>query len=103
MGSYPPEADVGSNLPDCPQNSAYFGGRFILLVRKLDGFWTGRQVLPPPHYKAQLLKMQLGLFYFKGLSEMKKSFTVYVLYSEKYDNIYIGYTSNLTERFKSHN
>ncbi|MEM9885660.1 MAG: GIY-YIG nuclease family protein [Bacteroidota bacterium] len=30
-------------------------------------------------------------------------FTVYVLYSEKYDKIYIGYTSNLAERFKSHN
>ena len=30
-------------------------------------------------------------------------FTVYVLYSEKFDKIYIGYTSNLLERFKSHN
>ena len=30
-------------------------------------------------------------------------FTVYVLYSEKYNKIYIGYTSNLEERFKSHN
>ena len=29
-------------------------------------------------------------------------YTVYVLHSEKYDKIYIGYTSNLTERFKSH-
>jgi putative endonuclease len=30
-------------------------------------------------------------------------FTVYVLYSEKHDKIYIGYTSNLEDRFKSHN
>ncbi|MBL7837405.1 MAG: GIY-YIG nuclease family protein [Bacteroidetes bacterium] len=30
-------------------------------------------------------------------------FTVYVLYSEKYKKNYIGYTSNLIERFKSHN
>ena len=30
-------------------------------------------------------------------------FTVYVLYSEKYDRLYIGYTNNLIARFKSHN
>ena len=30
-------------------------------------------------------------------------FTIYVLYSEVHDKIYIGYTSNLLERFKSHN
>lgn len=30
-------------------------------------------------------------------------FTVYILYSEKYKKKYIGYTSNLLERFKSHN
>ncbi|RQP18680.1 MAG: GIY-YIG nuclease family protein [Parapedobacter sp.] len=30
-------------------------------------------------------------------------FTVYVLHSEKYGKIYIGYTSNLQERLKSHN
>ncbi|MFY0689965.1 MAG: GIY-YIG nuclease family protein [Cyclobacteriaceae bacterium] len=30
-------------------------------------------------------------------------FTVYVLYSAKFDKIYIGYTSNLLERFQSHN
>jgi len=30
-------------------------------------------------------------------------FTVYILYSEKHDKIYIGYTSNLEERFKYHN
>ena len=30
-------------------------------------------------------------------------FTVYVLYSEKYEKIYIGYTSNLEQRLKSHN
>jgi putative endonuclease len=30
-------------------------------------------------------------------------FKVYVLYSEKYNKIYVGMTSNLEERFKSHN
>jgi putative endonuclease len=30
-------------------------------------------------------------------------YTVYVLYSASYDKIYIGYTSNLIERIKSHN
>lgn len=30
-------------------------------------------------------------------------FTVYVLYSSTYNKIYIGYTSNLIQRFKSHN
>ena len=30
-------------------------------------------------------------------------FTVYVLYSQKFDKIYIGYTSDLANRFLSHN
>jgi putative endonuclease len=30
-------------------------------------------------------------------------FTVYVLYAPKFDKIYIGMTSNLPARFKSHN
>ena len=30
-------------------------------------------------------------------------FTVYILYSEKYNKFYIGYTSNLIQRFLSHN
>jgi putative endonuclease len=30
-------------------------------------------------------------------------FTVYVLYSEAFQKIYVGFTSNLAERFKSHN
>ena len=30
-------------------------------------------------------------------------FTVYVLHSERFDKIYIGYISNLEERFRSHN
>ena len=34
---------------------------------------------------------------------MERTYTVYVLHSEKYDKIYIGCTSNLEERFKSHN
>ena len=30
-------------------------------------------------------------------------FVVYALYSVKYDKIYIGFTSNLEERIRSHN
>ncbi|MDP9231027.1 MAG: GIY-YIG nuclease family protein [Bacteroidota bacterium] len=30
-------------------------------------------------------------------------FTVYVLYSKAFNKIYIGFTSNFTERMKSHN
>jgi putative endonuclease len=30
-------------------------------------------------------------------------FTTYVLYSVSYDKIYIGYTSDMVERLKSHN
>ncbi|MDR9414728.1 MAG: GIY-YIG nuclease family protein [Gracilimonas sp.] len=30
-------------------------------------------------------------------------FTVYALYSPKYDKIYVGYTSNLEQRLLSHN
>jgi len=30
-------------------------------------------------------------------------YTVYVLYSQSYNKIYIGYTSNMNQRFKSHN
>lgn len=30
-------------------------------------------------------------------------FTVYVLYSQSYDKIYIGFTSNLEQRLLSHN
>lgn len=30
-------------------------------------------------------------------------FIVYILYSEKFDKTYIGFTSSLIERFRSHN
>ncbi len=33
----------------------------------------------------------------------KMEFTVYVLYSDSADKLYIGFTSNLDERMKSHN
>jgi len=32
-----------------------------------------------------------------------EEFVVYILYSEKFDRTYTGFTSNLVERFKSHN
>lgn len=35
--------------------------------------------------------------------ETKDNFTVYVLYSSTYEKIYIGFTSNLINRIKSHN
>ncbi len=38
-----------------------------------------------------------GFFYFQDM------YCVYVLYSMKHNRIYIGETSNLIERFKSHN
>jgi len=34
---------------------------------------------------------------------MNQLFTVYVLYSANFDKVYIGYTSNLINRFHSHN
>jgi putative endonuclease len=34
---------------------------------------------------------------------MGKNYTVYCLYSLKYDKIYVGYTSDLILRFRSHN
>jgi len=34
---------------------------------------------------------------------MNKEFVTYVLYSKSFDKIYIGFTSNLMLRFKSHN
>ncbi len=32
-----------------------------------------------------------------------EEFVVYILHSEKFDKIYIGYTKNLLQRFLSHN
>ncbi|MFC0345945.1 GIY-YIG nuclease family protein [Epilithonimonas hispanica] len=32
-----------------------------------------------------------------------EEFVVYVLYSEKFDETYTGFTANLLKRFKSHN
>ena len=44
----------------------------------------------------------MGFFDLKKLV-MKTEFVVYVLYSKKFDKTYTGFTSNLIERFKSHN
>lgn len=32
-----------------------------------------------------------------------EEFVVYILFSEKHNKTYVGFTSNLIERFKSHN
>src|SRR5690606_40716467 len=40
-----------------------------------------------------------GFFYFYKMKE----FVTYVLYSIKFDKIYIGYSSSLIQRFYSHN
>ena len=37
------------------------------------------------------------------MADQEKIYTVYVLHSELYDKIYIGRTTNLPERMKSHN
>ena len=37
------------------------------------------------------------------LINLKLMFTVYILYSAKFNQIYIGYTSDLPNRFLSHN
>ena len=38
-------------------------------------------------------------FFYKVMEE----FVVYILFSEDYGKTYVGFTSNLIERFKSHN
>jgi putative endonuclease len=38
-------------------------------------------------------------FFYKFMEE----FVVYILFSEDYGKTYVGFTSNLIERFKSHN
>jgi putative endonuclease len=35
--------------------------------------------------------------------EVMEEFVVYILFSEDYGKTYVGFTSNLIERFKSHN
>ena len=37
------------------------------------------------------------------LCKLLAMFYTYVLYSKKFDKIYVGYTSDLEDRFKSHN
>ena len=64
---------------------------------------AGRRTDPPvgglPSQHKETPKGSLFLF-----QEFKEQmFTVYVLYSPKYDKIYIGYTSNLVQRLLSHN
>jgi putative endonuclease len=39
----------------------------------------------------------------KGSIKAFFMYTVYVLYSIRFDKIYIGYTTDLEDRFKSHN
>ena len=43
-----------------------------------------------------VLFLELDLFFMD-------EFVVYILFSEKYGKTYVGFTSNLIERFKSHN
>ena len=44
----------------------------------------------------------LPVFLWK-MKDYQRNFVVYVLYSEEYDKIYIGFTSDLSRRIKSHN
>jgi putative endonuclease len=43
----------------------------------------------------------MSLFYF--YENFTLNYTVYILYSQIHNQIYIGFTSNLLNRFKSHN
>jgi putative endonuclease len=43
----------------------------------------------------------MSLFYF--YENFILNYTVYILYSQDHNQIYIGFTSNLINRFKSHN
>jgi putative endonuclease len=47
-------------------------------------------------------KFTLLFFIFNNLNQFSM-YVVYVLYSQSFDKIYIGYTSDLIDRFKSHN
>jgi len=67
VGSYQPEADVGSS--------------------------------PAPATNKRIKSIERLAFF-----DCKKTmFTVYVLYSRKNDKLYIGYTSDIEQRFLSHN
>ena len=88
--SYQPEADTGSSpVPATKERSG-------LYLPKAD---TSSSLTPvtkkSPAYYA-------GFFVLKYF-EMEEGFVVYVLYSQKFDKTYTGQTSNLIERFKSHN
>jgi len=48
----------------------------------------------------RLLSWQIRAIFFSFSLDM---FTVYILYSVKFNQIYIGFTSNLPNRFLSHN
>ena len=55
------------------------------------------QVHPPLQQKEAVKKQSLFLPLFLAM------FVTYVLYAEKFHKIYIGYTSDLINRIKSHN
>ena len=61
----------------------------------------GRQfpdAIGTPRYQTESSSKRAAFFDF-----MYTMFTVYILFSEKYDKIYIGYTSDLENRLESHN
>ena len=53
-----------------------------------------------PRYQEKLFVLTGGFF---NLSMLSAMYTVYVLYSPKYDKIYIGMTTNLEMRVFAHN
>ena len=75
---------------------------------------TGSSPVPATIEKETLSLKKLRVFcligelFFSSLNEynffkFSAMYTVYVLYSVRYDKIHIGYTSNLKERLLSHN
>jgi len=54
--------------------------------------------VPPSRYKKSPERFR-GFFYFYKMNE----FVTYVLYSAKFNKVYIGYSSSLIQRFYSHN
>jgi putative endonuclease len=65
----------------------------------------GRRFESGPRYKAIRQKkdnLEISCLFCLTIKS-KSMYVVYVLHSQKFDKIYIGYTSDLIDRFMSHN
>jgi putative endonuclease len=106
LGSYPPKVDVGSS-PTPATNKIRTGNGFLLgsYPPKAD---VGSSPTPATNRKLDI-GSNLNLIFIKsglcisGFFMLRAMYSVYVLYSGKYDKIYIGFTSHLEARLESHN